>query len=135
MNAFAVNKRVRLADTDATGALYFGAYGRIVEIAEVEFLRSLGFAPDAFAERGVTFTRVHVEFDFFKPAFVDDVLALRIVVAGVGIHSVRFAVSIVRDETLIAESTLVSACVDRSRKSIALPDDIALALRAHQFEL
>ncbi|GAC1310822.1 MAG: hypothetical protein NVSMB19_25160 [Vulcanimicrobiaceae bacterium] len=132
-NTFTVELRVRLADTDATGALYFGAYGRIVEIAEVEFFRSLGFGPAAFAELGIMFTRVRAEFDFFKPALVDDLLELRVAVAGVGIHSVRFAVDIFRGETLIAESVLVSACVDRSRKSVTLPADIALALRSHQF--
>jgi acyl-CoA thioester hydrolase len=135
MSAFTVTKRVRLADTDATGALYFGAYGRIVEIAEVEFFRSLDFGPDVFSARGVMFTRVRVELDFFKPALVDDLLTLRISVAGVGIHSVRFAVGILRDQTLIAESMLVSACVDRDRKSVAIPDDIALALRERQFDL
>ncbi len=131
MNAFEVNKRVRLADTDATGALYFGAYGRIVEIAEVEFFRSIGFGPGVLAQRGVIFTRVHAEFDFFKPVFVDDLLTLRISVAGVGVHSVRFAFDIFRDETLVAESSLVSACVDRERKSIAMPGDIAAVLRTH----
>ncbi len=135
MRAFTITERVRLADTDATGALSFGAYGRIVEIAETEFLRSIGFDPEVLAARGIGFSRVHVEFDYFKPAVVDDLLTLRISVAGVGIHSLRFAVAIFRAQTLIAESTLVSACVDRGRKSIALPDDIALALRLHQFDV
>lgn len=132
--AFTVNKRVRLADTDATGALYFGAYGRIVEIAEVEFFRSIGFAPATLAERGIIFTRVHAEFDFFKPVLVDDLLELHIVVAGVGVHSVRFAFDITRDGTLVAEASLVSACVDSARKSIALPNDIAGILRSHQID-
>lgn len=133
-NAFTITKRVRLADTDATGALYFGAYGRIVEIAEVEFFRSLGYSPDVLLGRGIMFTRVHAEFDFFKPVFNDDTLTLSISVAGVGVHSVRFAFDIFRGETLVAESTLVSACVDRARKSLALPDDIAGSLRARQTE-
>ncbi|GAC1309916.1 MAG: thioesterase family protein [Vulcanimicrobiaceae bacterium] len=132
--AFAIEKRVRLADTDATGALYFGAYGRIVEIAEVEFLRSLGYGPGVLAGRGIAFTRVHAAFDFFRPVYNDDLLSLRIDVAGIGVHSVRFACEIFRDDALVAEATIVNACVDADRRSISMPGDIADALRARHVE-
>jgi acyl-CoA thioesterase FadM len=81
--------------------------------------------------------RVHVSYDFFKPAMLDDEVVLRLSVAGVGVHSVRLLIDIVRatDDATLAEATVVSACMDRtSRKSAALPEGVATALRVHLAE-
>ena len=125
-------ERVRYADVDRAGIIYFGAYARMLDAAESEFYRSLGFTYATFDERGVVLARVHVEFDFFKPALLDDELVLRPRVSGVGLHSVRMKVNFYRrsDGALLAEATLVVACVDRERKPAALPADFAQALRA-----
>jgi YbgC/YbaW family acyl-CoA thioester hydrolase len=132
MGGFTVNERVRHADVDRAGIIYFGAYARLIDIVECELFRSLGFTFTNFDELGVALTRVHVEFDFFKPAVLDDELILRLRVSGVGIHSVRLKMEIYRasDEALLAEARLVAACVDRSRKSVPLPPAFADALRS-----
>ncbi len=129
VGAFERTARIRLADTDASGTLSLGGYARFCDIVEVEFLRSLGFAPATFGERDVRMTRVHVEFDFFRGARFDDVLTIRISVASVGVHSLRFNVEIVCGDALIAESVIVNAFVDGARKSIAIPEDLAQKLR------
>jgi len=129
---FEVVERVRWADVDKAGIIYFGAYSRMLDIAETEFYRSLGFSYATFEELGVVLPRVHVEFDFFKPALLDDELVLRPRISGVGVHSVRMKVNIYRsaDGALLAEATLIVACVDRSRKPAPLPADFAAALRS-----
>ncbi|GAC1501643.1 MAG: hypothetical protein NVS1B2_26840 [Vulcanimicrobiaceae bacterium] len=130
VGAFERTARVRLADTDASGTLSLGGYARFCDIAETEFFRSLGFSPATFAQRNALLTRVHVEFDFFRSARPDDVLTIRISVAGVGVHSVRSNVELLRDDVLLAEAVIVNAFLDGARKSIAIPDDLATALRA-----
>jgi acyl-CoA thioester hydrolase len=128
---FQVVERVRYADVDRAGIIYFGAYSRFIDIVESELFRSLGFTYASLDELGVVLTRVHVEFDFFKPAILDDELVLRVRVSGVGIHSVRLKIDIYRaaDEALLAEARLVAACVDGARKSVPLPPAFADALR------
>jgi YbgC/YbaW family acyl-CoA thioester hydrolase len=128
---FEVVERVRWADVDKAGIIYFGAYSRMLDVVESEFYRSLGFTYAAFDELGVVLPRVHVEFDFFKPALLDDELVLRPRVSGVGVHSVRMKVNIYRsaDQALLAEATLVAACVDKARKPVPLPPAFAAALR------
>jgi acyl-CoA thioester hydrolase len=128
---FGVVERVRYADVDRAGIIYFGAYARLLDIVESELYRSLGFTYASLDEFGVVLTRVNVEFDFFKPALLDDELILRVRVSGVGIHSVRLKVDIYRasDEALLAEARLVAACVDGTRKSVPLPPTFADALR------
>ena len=129
---FEVTERVRWADVDKAGIIFFGAYARLIEVAEGEFYRSLGYTYASLDALGVDLTRVHVEFDFFKPAELDDQLILRPRVSGVGIHSVRLKINVHRlaDQALLAEVTLVSACVNNARKPAPLPEEFAEALRA-----
>jgi acyl-CoA thioester hydrolase len=130
---FQVRERVRWSDVDSAGIIYFGAYARLSDVAESEFLRSLGFTYATFRELGFLLPRVHIEFDFFKPALLDDLLTMRTRVKGVGVHSVRLGVEFFResDSALLAEATLVASCVDLSGKSIPLNDSFAQALRAN----
>jgi acyl-CoA thioester hydrolase len=130
---FESQERVRWGDVDASGSIFFGAYVRMVEHAEVEFLRALGFSFKRFDELGVRFRRVHLEFDFFKPAWLDDDLLLCISVANVGEHSVRLEVAIRRpsDEVELTHAALVSACVDANHETVTLPEELASALRVH----
>ena len=131
--AFEYSERVRLADTDAMGIIHFSAYARFIENVEIEFFRSLGFTLPGLAADGFVLPRVHVGYDFFKPAMLDDDVLVLLCVAGVGVHSVRLTIDVVRvaDDVTLAEATVVSACMDRTtKKSIALPDKLASALRA-----
>jgi acyl-CoA thioester hydrolase len=131
--AFEIRERVRLMDTDAMGIINFASYGRLVEAAEIEFFRSHGFTLPAMRAENIVMPRVHVAYDFFLPAMLDDALVLRVTVGGVGVHSVRLLIDIVRaeDEVTLAQATVISSCMDlNSRKSIALPEHLAATLRA-----
>jgi acyl-CoA thioester hydrolase len=132
MKSSAIRERVRWADVDAAGIIYFGAYARFIDIAESEFMRALGYTFATLESLGITLPRVHVEFDFFKPAKLDDEMTLETRVAGVGVHSVRykFAISRESDDALLAEATVVVACVERTTlKSCPLPAELARTLR------
>ncbi len=130
---FEVRERVRWSDVDAAGIIYFGAYTRFTDIAESEFFRSLGFTYARFRELEVFLPRVHVEFDFFKPAFLDDELRLIMRVARVGVKSVRLHIDVFResDGALLAKADLVAACIDLQHKSVPLPEAFASVMRAH----
>jgi YbgC/YbaW family acyl-CoA thioester hydrolase len=129
---FEVRERVRWSDVDSAGIIYFGAYARFSDIAESEFYRTLGYTYATFRELGFFMPRVHVEFDFFKPALLDDELNLRVRVGGVGVHSVRLHIDFFRehDSALLAEATLIASCTDRDGKSTVLPDSFASTVRA-----
>jgi len=127
-----VNERVRRSDVGGSGTVNFAAYARLMEAAEHETLRAIGFDDSAFQRLGVQLRHVHLEFDFFRPAAVDDVLTLRTRVAGVGAHSVRFKVDVLResDNAQTAALTLVASCVDTGNRSVSLPAELADALRS-----
>ncbi|MBD5656961.1 MAG: acyl-CoA thioesterase [Candidatus Eremiobacteraeota bacterium] len=127
-----IHERVRWADVDSAGNLYFAAYTRFMDVAESELFRSSGYPYRTLSELDIILPRVHVEFDFFRPALLDDELTLRTRVGGVGVHSIRLHVEVSRaaETALLAEATMVTACVNRARKSVPLPDGLAAALRA-----
>jgi acyl-CoA thioester hydrolase len=130
---FEVPERVRWADIDLAGIIYFGAYARFIEIAEIEFYRDLGFTYERFRELGVFLPRVHLEFDFFEPALLDDELILQTRVAGVGAHSVRLRIDVLRagNRKPLARAMLVAACADVVRKKkVEVPEPLASALRS-----
>lgn len=124
---------VGAADLDGSGIVHFTTYARFLEEAENEFLAGLGFDSGALRGLGVALARVHVEFDFYKPARAGEKLKLRLHVAGVGVHSLRLRFVVVRgDEAVsLAAITSVSSCVDPGGRSVAMPEGLALALRRH----
>ncbi len=126
-------ERVRWGDVDASSSMHFGAYVRLIESAETELFRALGFPFKRFDELGIRFRRVHLEFDFTKPAWLDDELLLRMAVGNVGVHSVRLEADIRRpvDDVRLATATLVSACVDEKHESVPIPPEVASVLSMH----
>lgn len=72
-----VNIRVRYAETDQMGYVYYGNYAQYFEVARVEMLRELGFSYKLLEEQGVMLPVVHYEIKYFKPAFYDDMLEIK----------------------------------------------------------
>jgi YbgC/YbaW family acyl-CoA thioester hydrolase len=124
---------VGTADLDGSGIVHFTTYARFLEEAENEFLAGLGFDSDGLRGLGVALARVHVEFDFYKPATAGEELKLRLHVAGVGAHSVRLRFVVTRgDEPVsLAAITSVSSCVDPAGRSVPMPEGLSQALRRH----
>ncbi len=131
---FQVRDRVRWSDVDIAGIIYFGAYVRFIELAETELLRDLGFPYAQVFERfNIWLPRVHLDFDFFKPAFMDDELTMKSHVAAVGTSSITLKSEVhnVARGEVDAIATLIVACVDRQTlKSRPLPAAFAEPLRA-----
>ncbi|MBC5829873.1 MAG: acyl-CoA thioesterase [Candidatus Eremiobacteraeota bacterium] len=131
---FEVRDRVRWSDVDIAGIIYFGAYVRLIELAETELLRELGFPyAEVFDKFNIWLPRVHLDFDFFKPAFMDDELLMRTQVVRVGTSSITLKTEVhnIRGAEIDAVASLVMACVDRrTLKSRPLPAAFADPLRA-----
>ncbi|GAC1360230.1 MAG: tol-pal system-associated acyl-CoA thioesterase [Vulcanimicrobiaceae bacterium] len=131
---FEVRDRVRWSDVDIAGIIYFGAYVRFIELAENELFRSLGYAySKMFEELDIWLPRVHLDFDFFKPALMDDELLLRTHIAKLGSSSItmRMIVHNAQSDEVDATATLVVASVNRqSMQSRPMPAQLRSALEA-----
>jgi YbgC/YbaW family acyl-CoA thioester hydrolase len=130
--AFETRVMVQWADVDIAGMMYFAAYQRAAERAEMDFFEEIGFPYNrVFQDYDIWLPRVHVEADYHKPALMGDWLRLRTHITHVGKSSIRWETVLFNERTSDAGAVLryVVACIDsRTLKSRPLPPEIRAAL-------
>jgi len=72
--------RVRYADTDQMGYVYYGNYARFYEIGRVEALRNLGFHYKEMEASGVMMPVYENRSRYLRPARYDDLLTVRVTI-------------------------------------------------------
>ena len=68
--------RVRYAETDQMGFVYYGKYAEYYEVGRVEAMRKLGLSYKEIEERGLLMPVIEYHIEYKKPAFYDDELIL-----------------------------------------------------------
>jgi len=102
--------RVRYADTDQMGYVYYGNYGRFYEIGRVEALRSLGFHYREMEQSGVMMPVYENQSRYLRPARYDDLLTVRVRIPELPTARIRFQYEIFNqdgDPLHTGETTLV----------------------------
>ncbi len=131
---FEARLQVQWADIDVVGIMYFAAYPRFAEYAEMRLFAELGFPYETvFTENGFWLPRVRVETEYFAPALMSDWLRMRTHIERVGGSSVRWKTVVFNERTGEAGAalTFIVAAIDATtRKSRALPERIRAALLA-----
>ena len=77
MYSFETKLRVRYAETDQMGFVYYGVYAEYYEVGRVELLRSLGISYRELEEKGFALPVVSFEINYKKAAYYDDELTIR----------------------------------------------------------
>lgn len=72
--------RVRYAEADRIGYVYYGNYAVYFEVARVEMLRSLGLPYKLLEDKGIILPVSEFSIQYKKPAFYDDVLTIKTVI-------------------------------------------------------
>lgn len=75
-----VQIRVRYADTDQMGYVYYGNYAAYYEVARVESFRSLGYTYKQLEEAGVMMPVLELKTKYRLPAKYDDLLTVRVII-------------------------------------------------------
>jgi tol-pal system-associated acyl-CoA thioesterase len=124
--------KVYYADTDAGGVVYYGNYLRWLEMGRSELVESFGMSVAGFADHEILFAVVRIEVDYRVPAVLGDEVEIKTIVERV--RKVRFTLQqrVVRcadGEELVAAKVTV-ACIGPPRRVVALPTDLAAALRS-----
>lgn len=78
MFTFETKIRVRYAETDQMGFVYYGNYATYYEVARVESLRSLGFTYKSLEEQGILMPVSENTSKFIRPARYDDLLTIKV---------------------------------------------------------
>lgn len=129
---FESHLQVQWADVDIAGIMYFAAYSRFAEYAEMQLFAELGFPYETvFTEHDFWLPRVRVEAEYYAPALMSDWLRMRTHVERVGASSVRWQTVVFNEKNGQAGAALsfVVAAIDGvTKKSRALPQPIRAAL-------
>lgn len=126
---FVYQSRVRFSDTDASGRIFFISLLNHFDVAEDEFLRSLGVAYSVIQTGHIGFPRVRVECDYTGSLVYDDLMNITVTVDRVGRASFTVAFDASVDGRSAARGKLTIACVDwRTWRAIPLPEKLREAL-------
>ena len=118
--------RVRYADTDQMGYVYYGNYARLYEIGRVEALRDLGFSYKKMEQSGVMMPVYENKSRFISPALYDELLTIKTTIKSIPAARIVFHYEILNAENKVVhtgETTLVFVNMSKSRLTSA-PHDL-----------
>jgi acyl-CoA thioester hydrolase len=118
--------RVRYAETDKMGVVYYANYLVWFEVARADLLRALGWSYRDMELAGVALPVIEAHCQYHRPARYDDELEVR--AEGNMLSRVRmeFTYQVVRreDQSLTASGRTVHAAVDLAGRPCRLPERI-----------
>ena len=131
-NAFEVRDRIRWADSDPMGIVFYGAYVRLIGVAESEMFRACGLPvkPLRF-ERGVWIPRKALHLEFHSAAELEEEVIIQAWFARIGASAItmRFEFYRASDRAHRASGSLTVVRMDReSMRPCPLPEDVKAAL-------
>jgi YbgC/YbaW family acyl-CoA thioester hydrolase len=138
---FRTKRRVEFAETDMAGIVHFAHFFRYMEMAEHEFLRSLGLSVHAEIDgRVISWPRVKAECSYRSPAEFEDVLDVHLMVREKTKRTVSYDFRFLKDEKLVATGSLTVVCVamdpaTRQMSSVAIPKMIDEKIEAAPAQL
>ena len=102
--------RVRYAETDQMGYVYYGNYATYFEVARVEAMRGLGISYKELEKIGVMMPVLHYATKYYKPALYDDELTIITIIKELPTARIHFDFEVYNEQgnkLNDAEATLV----------------------------
>jgi acyl-CoA thioester hydrolase len=117
--------RVRYAETDQMGVVYYANYFVWFEVARADLLRSLGWSYREMEQAGVSLPVIEAHCEYRRPARYDDELEVSAEGRMLSPVRIEFTYRVVqRDQVLTASGRTVHAALDAAGKPCRLPERI-----------
>ena len=113
-----IQVRVRNAETDKMGYVYYGNYATYYEVARVETFRHIGFSYKELEDSGVMMPVLEYKTKYIKPAHYDDLLTIKIFIKKIPSVRIVFDYEVFNEKNTllnIAETTLVFVSSETGR--------------------
>ena len=122
--------RVRYADTDHFGVVYYARYLDWFEAGRTEILREKGITYSQLEKQNLFAPVVEIKVNYRKPARYDEIVVLETTVEHVGNSSVKFAYKVLNKETneILCEAYTVNVFINKEMKAQRIPDDVRKVL-------
>jgi acyl-CoA thioester hydrolase len=115
--------RVRYAETDRMGYVYYGNYAQYFEVARVEALRDLGLSYKSMEDSGIMLPVLEYNIKYFKPAFYDDELIIKTSIEEMPGARITFKSEVYKDNILLNKAFVTLVFVNISTgKPCPAPD-------------
>ncbi len=126
MNLNKIEKRVRYADTDHFGVVYYGRYLEWLEEGRTEILRDNGISYADFEKKDMFAPVVKVEIEYKNAPQYDDIIVVETKIDRIGNSSIDFEYKVYRknDKLLIATGKTTNVFITKDRKKISVPDEV-----------
>ena len=113
------NIRVRYAETDQMGVVYYGNYAQYLEQGRTEWLRELGFSYKWMEEHQVQLPVVNLNIDYKRPARYDDLLTVTTTLKKMPTVKIEFYYEIRnQDDVLLVSATTTLVFVDTTTNKL-----------------
>jgi acyl-CoA thioester hydrolase len=118
--------RVRYAETDKMGVVYYANYFVWFEVGRADLLRSLGWTYRDMEREGIALPVIEAHCAYHRPSRYDDEMEVRTEGHMVSAVRMEFSYSVVRreDQQVSASGRTVHAAIDPSGRPCRLPDRI-----------
>ena len=124
--------RVRFAETDAQGVVYYAHYFVWFEVARVNFLRSLGFNYSDVERTGIGFVIAEAYCRYLAPAHFDELIRIRTTVEEVKRSSFTLSYEVLNAETgqtlALGRTVQVFVNLRGDKKPVPIPPSLREAL-------
>ena len=118
--------RVRYAETDKMGVVYYANYFVWFEVGRTDLLRESGWDYREMEKEGYALPVIEAHCTYREPAKYDDVLDVRTTGMLLSPVRVQFTYEIVRaaDAAMLATGTTIHATLDRAGRPCRLPERV-----------
>ena len=132
MISFETFIRVRYAETDKMGYVYYGNYATYFEVARVEALRSVGISYKELEDDGIMLPVYKYSTSFYKPAHYDDVLNIKVVIKEMPKARIHFYFETFHKDVKLNDAEVILVFVDMLKnKPCIAPDFILEQFKKH----
>jgi len=119
-----INLRIRYGETDQMGYAYYGNYPQYLEVARVEWLRSLGFSYKKMEADGIMLPVISLNIQYLKPLTYDENITVKIYLKKTPTVRIEFDYEIFNEQKVLcskANTQLVFVNM-HNRKPVSAPD-------------
>jgi acyl-CoA thioester hydrolase len=110
--------RVRYAETDQMGYMYYGNYAQFYEVGRVEMLRSMGMTYRSMEEEGIMMPVLEMKTKYLKPALYDEEITVKVIMEKIPSVRIHFRYELFNENQEminIGETTLVFIDIKKNK--------------------
>ena len=130
MYAHEIQVRVRYAETDKMGFVYYGNYPTYYEVARVESFRALGFSYKEMEDDGVGMPVLSMEVKYHGPAKYDDLLTVKLIIPEMPRARITFQYEIRNEEGKLVNTgeTVLAFMNMQTGRPVKMPETLSKAI-------